>query len=114
MPRVIVQVLPAVAHPVNASGFLLADDAAWVEHTVSGYVFTGHKTVTGLALRFEYDYFCWLGEDDAPAPASYATSGTSRLTPEPQLSPCARAPLRTRFRRVGRPSLAINPSSYHF
>jgi transcriptional regulator with XRE-family HTH domain len=53
MPRVIVQVLPAVAHPVNASGFLLADDAAWIEHTVSGYVFTDPKTVTGLALRFD-------------------------------------------------------------
>ena len=61
-----------------------------------------------LWLTSRYDYFCWLGEDDAPAPASYPTSEASRLTPEPRLPPCARAPLRTRSRRVGRPSLAIN------
>jgi hypothetical protein len=53
MTRVIVQVLPAVAHPVNASGFLLADDAAWIEHVVSGYVFADEKTLMSLTLRFD-------------------------------------------------------------
>jgi len=51
--RVIVQVLPAIAHPVNASGFLMADGAVWVEHAAGGYVFTDEETVSGLALRFD-------------------------------------------------------------
>ena len=53
MPKVIVQVLPAVAHPVNASGFLMADDAVWIEHAASGYVFTDEETVAALAMRFD-------------------------------------------------------------
>lgn len=53
MVRVIVQVLPAIAHPVNASGFLMADHAVWVEHAASGYVFTDEETVSALALRFD-------------------------------------------------------------
>jgi len=53
MVRAIVQVLPAVAHPVNASGFLMADGAVWVEHAASGYVFTDEGTVSALALRFD-------------------------------------------------------------
>ena len=53
MPTVTIQVLPAIAHPVNASGFLMADEAAWVEHAASGFVFTEPEMVTGLALRFD-------------------------------------------------------------
>ena len=53
MPKVIVQVLPAVAHPVNASGFLMADDAVWIEHAASGYVFTDEETVSAFAMRFD-------------------------------------------------------------
>jgi len=53
MPSVTVQVLPAIAHPVNASGFLMADDAAWVEHTVSGFVYTEKEIVSALARRFD-------------------------------------------------------------
>jgi predicted transcriptional regulator len=53
MPRVTIQVLPAVAHPVNASGFMIADDAVWVEHAASGYVFTDEETIEALALRFD-------------------------------------------------------------
>ena len=53
LPKVTVQVLPAVAHPVNASGFLMADDAAWVEHAVGGFVYTEREIVSGLALRFD-------------------------------------------------------------
>ena len=37
---------PAVAHPANASGFVIADDAAWCEHVASGFVYTD-QTVTG-------------------------------------------------------------------
>jgi uncharacterized protein DUF5753 len=52
-PKVTIQVLPAVAHPVNASGFLMADDAAWVEHAVGGFVYTEREILSGLALRFD-------------------------------------------------------------
>ena len=52
-PKVTIQVLPAIAHPVNASGFLMADEAAWVEHAVGGFVYTEREIVSGLALRFD-------------------------------------------------------------
>jgi transcriptional regulator with XRE-family HTH domain len=53
MPRVTLQVMPAIEHPANASGFVLSDDAAYAEHVTSGYVFTDDQTVSGLALRFD-------------------------------------------------------------
>jgi Domain of unknown function (DUF5753)/Helix-turn-helix domain len=53
MPKVNVQVLPAVAHSVNASGFLMADDAVWIEHAASGFVYTEKEVVSGIALRFD-------------------------------------------------------------
>ena len=36
MSHVTIQVLPAVAHPANASGFVIADDAVWCEHVRDG------------------------------------------------------------------------------
>lgn len=53
MRTVTVQVLPAVAHCANASAFIVAEDAAYVEHVVAGYVFTDDETVAGLAVRFD-------------------------------------------------------------
>jgi hypothetical protein len=53
MPKVTIQVLPAVAHPVNASGFLMADDAVWIEHAAGGFVYTEEELVSGIALRFD-------------------------------------------------------------
>jgi transcriptional regulator with XRE-family HTH domain len=53
MPKVTVQVLPAVAHPVNTSGFLTADDAVWIEHAAGGFVYTDEEVVSGIALRFD-------------------------------------------------------------
>ena len=52
-PKVTVQVLPAIAHPVNASGFLMADDAVWIEHAAGGFVYTDEETVSALAVRFD-------------------------------------------------------------
>jgi transcriptional regulator with XRE-family HTH domain len=52
-PKVTIQVLPAVAHPVNASGFLMADDAVWIEHAAGGFVYTEEELVSGIALRFD-------------------------------------------------------------
>jgi transcriptional regulator with XRE-family HTH domain len=54
LPLVTLQVLPAVAHNANASGFIMADDAAaYAEHVVGGYVFTDEQTVTSLSIRFD-------------------------------------------------------------
>lgn len=53
VPKVTIQVLPAVVHPVNASGFLMADDAVWIEHAAGGFVYTEPETVSALALRFD-------------------------------------------------------------
>jgi transcriptional regulator with XRE-family HTH domain len=53
MPTITIQVLPPVAHPVNASGFLMADDAVWIEHAAGGFVYTEKEVVSGIALRFD-------------------------------------------------------------
>jgi hypothetical protein len=54
MPTVTMQVLPAVAHPANASGFVIADDeAAYAEHVAGGYVFTDEQTVSAIMVRFD-------------------------------------------------------------
>jgi transcriptional regulator with XRE-family HTH domain len=50
---VTVQVMPAVAHPALASGFLIADAAVWCEHIAGGYVFTDEQTLTAVAIRHD-------------------------------------------------------------
>ena len=70
MPKVTVQVLPAIAHPVNASGFLMADDAVWIEHAAGGFVYTEEELVSGIALRF-----------DGLRAESYRASESLALTP---------------------------------
>jgi hypothetical protein len=51
--RVTLTVMPAIAHPANASGLVLADDAAWCEHMAAGGVYTEPQTVSMLAQRFD-------------------------------------------------------------
>jgi Domain of unknown function (DUF5753) len=53
MPTVTLQVMRAVEHPVNNSGMMIADSAAWCEHSAAGYVFTDPETVRRLAMRFD-------------------------------------------------------------
>lgn len=50
LPNVTIQVLPAVAHPANASGFVVADDSAWCEHVRGGFVYTGESVRPLLTL----------------------------------------------------------------
>lgn len=38
---------------MNASGFLMADDAVWIEHAAGGFVHTEKEILSGLALRFD-------------------------------------------------------------
>jgi Domain of unknown function (DUF5753) len=52
MPNVTLQVLPAVAHPANASELIVTDGAAYAEHVAGGYVFTEEEIVTRLARLF--------------------------------------------------------------
>ena len=52
MPDITIQVLPAIAHPANASGFVIADDAAWCEHVAGGFVYTD-QTVRALLRLFD-------------------------------------------------------------
>ena len=53
MPAVTLQVMPAIEHPANNSGLMIADTAAWCEHAVAGYVFTEPEILRTLALRFD-------------------------------------------------------------
>jgi len=53
MPTVVMQVLPAVAHPATQSGFMVTDSAAYAEHVIGGYTYTEPETVTRLARLFD-------------------------------------------------------------
>jgi hypothetical protein len=52
LPNVTLQAVPLVAHAANASGLIIADDAAYAEHLASGYVYTG-DTATALMRKFD-------------------------------------------------------------
>ena len=53
LPNVTMQLVPPVAHPGTASELIIADaHAAYVEHLVSGAVYTEVGTVTHLARIF--------------------------------------------------------------
>ena len=55
LPNATVQVLPAVAHPANASGFMVTDDAALCEHVKGSFVYTDEHSVTswrGCSILF--------------------------------------------------------------
>jgi hypothetical protein len=49
---VTMQVLPAVAHPATASGFVLADDSVYAEHVAGGGVYSA-DTLSNLAKMFD-------------------------------------------------------------
>jgi transcriptional regulator with XRE-family HTH domain len=66
MRTVTIQVLPAVAHCANASGLIIADNAAYCEHLAGGFVYTDEDTVTDLAVRFDtLRCECWRASDTA-------------------------------------------------
>jgi transcriptional regulator with XRE-family HTH domain len=52
MPNVTLQVLPAVAHPANASELIITGSAAYVEHLMGGLVYTEGETVSSLERLF--------------------------------------------------------------
>jgi hypothetical protein len=54
MPKVTITVMPAVTHPGNESGFIIADDgAAYAEHVVGGFVYNDEQIVSGLIMQFD-------------------------------------------------------------
>ena len=52
MPKMTMQVLPAVAHPATGSEIIIADESAYAEHAASGFTYIG-ETVTALARIFD-------------------------------------------------------------
>jgi len=65
MPDVTVQVLPAIAHPANASGFVVADDAAWCEHVAGGFVYTDQTVRTVMRLFDSLRAECYRASESA-------------------------------------------------
>jgi hypothetical protein len=53
LPRVSLTVMPAVAHPANASELIIADNAAYAEHLGGGYTYTDEEAVSALVTRFD-------------------------------------------------------------
>jgi hypothetical protein len=53
LPRVTVTVMPPVAHPANASEFIIVDRAAYAEHMISGFTYTEDMSVSALTVRFD-------------------------------------------------------------
>jgi transcriptional regulator with XRE-family HTH domain len=53
LPHATVQVLPAVAHPANASGFIVTDDAVLCEHVKGSFVYTDEQSLTSMARLFD-------------------------------------------------------------
>jgi transcriptional regulator with XRE-family HTH domain len=53
MPKVVMQIMPEVAHASVASGYLIADDAVWCESVITGGTYTDPETVSVTALRFD-------------------------------------------------------------
>jgi hypothetical protein len=50
LPHVTLQLVPPVEHPATASGFIVAGDAAYTEHVVGGYAYTGERISPFLRL----------------------------------------------------------------
>jgi transcriptional regulator with XRE-family HTH domain len=53
LPNVVLQVMPEVAHVALAASYILADDAVWSEHVVSGGVYTDPEIVASVAARHD-------------------------------------------------------------
>jgi hypothetical protein len=52
-PNVTVQLLPPVLHAGLLSSVMFADDAAYVDTSSGGHVYTDDQTIRGLVRRFD-------------------------------------------------------------
>lgn len=50
LPHVTLQAVPLVAHPANASGFIIAGDAAYAEHVAEAFTYTDERLAPFLRL----------------------------------------------------------------
>jgi DNA-binding XRE family transcriptional regulator len=97
MPNVTLTVMPLVLHPVNESGFIIADDeAVYAEHMAGGYTFTEPETLSSSMMRFDT-----LRAESRRASESLAliermtgiwTAGVSRATAEATAERASRRP----------------------
>lgn len=92
LPHVTVQVLPAVAHPANASGFIVAGDSAWCEHVKGGYVYTGESVTPLLALFDTLRGECYRVSESAALLERMAGVWTHGVRAAIQTPTAARAP----------------------
>lgn len=58
MQNVTLQAMPLVAHAANASGFIIAGDAAYTEHVAGGFTYTGERLSPFLRLFDTLRYEC--------------------------------------------------------
>jgi transcriptional regulator with XRE-family HTH domain len=52
-PNITLQVVPEIGHGSLASEYLIADDAVWSEHVITGGTYTALETVRAITLRFD-------------------------------------------------------------
>lgn len=87
LSNVTLQGVPLVAHAANASGFIVAGDAAYAEHVAGGFTYTGERLSPFLRLFDTLRYECRrVSETTALIERmceSWATTGGSQPTPMP-------------------------------
>jgi hypothetical protein len=87
MPDVTLQAMPPVAHAANASGFIVAGDAAYAEHVAGGFTYTGDRVSPLLRLFDTLRGECRRVSETAALIdrmcESWTTTGGSPLTPMP-------------------------------
>jgi len=100
MPNATVQILPAIAHPANASGFAVTDDAALCEHVRGAYVFTDDQTVSSLLMTFDrLRGECYRVSESVAMinrTESIWATGASPLTATPTAATASKSPQATR------------------
>lgn len=87
-PNVTVQVLPARAHPANASGFVVADDAVLCEHVRGSFVYVDGPSLSALDRLFATLLSeCWPVSESLAhfreVSEIWAAHGASLATPTP-------------------------------
>jgi hypothetical protein len=85
MPNVTLQVLPAIGHGAEASGFLVATDAAYAEHVLTGGVYAGHS-FDNLARMFDsLRAEAWRASDSAAYIGDLETAWATGESPLTQI-----------------------------
>ena len=84
-PNVFLQVVPEVAHASVPSEYLIADDAVWAEHVITGGVYVTPETLTATEIRFDTLRGECLKASESVAlierqEQAWATTGVSRPT----------------------------------